>query len=77
MKTAEDLTTLKAIMAHQFFGNHLADYKAFAAISKFIRRSDVPMCDKQEAWYHMNIHGMGIDEYPTAKEVREYLATAE
>lgn len=55
---------LADILGIKFAGNHAADMGAFNRIQRFVNRKDLPREDRQKAWDHMVVEGMGMDPEP-------------
>jgi len=61
--------SLEAILAHEFVGNHAADYKAFEAIDAYIAQPEISDADAKRALDHVTVKGMGMDPNPMAEVV--------
>lgn len=57
----EHTDTLADILAIRFAGNHASDMHHFNRIERFIMRANVPLDDKQRAYDHYVVKGMGMD----------------
>ena len=67
------LTTIEAIMAHQFVGNHASDSDAFQEIHRFVDNEANPINQRAKALRHICHAGMGLQ----GEEAYNHLSDAE